>query len=105
MKKNIKVYFRFVRKRLNIVFISNTNRKLFHKYIVSNDDINNLSESVNKSFKIIDSCKYTEHIDVAENYIKIFSERFPFASIIEEVLNHTSTKKRSELKGFYDFTE
>jgi len=104
MKRIVHVYFRFVRKRLNIIFISNLKKQKNHKYLLNDDDIDILSDAIEKSFKIIESCKYTEQLLVAEKYNQIFSERFPFALIIEEIFNHLVQKKMQSLKSFYDFS-
>lgn len=107
LKKFIKINFRYFGKKLHLS-ISDTLGKINPekgKFSVSDEDIDNVSLNLEKMFRIIESCKYTEHIDVTERCANVFNKRFPFAVIINKILERKIENKRKTLAGYYEFNE
>lgn len=73
-------------------------------YEIKDEDIENAGIALDKIFKIIDSCKYVEHIECTERYIKAYKQKFPFALIIEKILLKKIEKKRVNL-NHWEFVE
>lgn len=104
LQKFIKINFKYVGRKLHIG-VSDTLKKIDPskgKYTVTDDDIDTVSIHLERLLKTIETCKYTEHIDGVEKCIEVFEKRFPFAVIINKILERKTEKKRETLPGYYD---
>lgn len=68
------------------------------KYNITDKDIDMAGEYLDKMFKIIDSCVYAEQLFTAEKYLELYSNKFPFAVIIEQITKRKIYKKMQELQ-------
>ncbi|MCK9273213.1 hypothetical protein M0P65_06735 [Candidatus Gracilibacteria bacterium] len=101
----IKVYWRFLGKKIIYKIGEGVKTLSSEKYTITENDLVMVGDNLEKLFKVIDSCKYSEHIEVAERCADVFSTRFPFALIISNVVNKKIDKLRPKLRSYYEISE
>lgn len=94
--KNLNTY---VDNRLTVKIKNFIDDRIFtSKYNITDKDIDMAGESLDKMIKIIDSCIYSEQLFAAEKYLELYSEKFPFTVIIEQIIKRKIYKKMHELQ-------
>lgn len=83
MNRRLFIYLLQIKKRLFV--ISNDHRNLTSKFEVTDDKIRSLSYAELKAIKIIQSCIYSEQLDVARNYVDLLYQMYPFSTIINRL--------------------
>jgi hypothetical protein len=95
----IRMYVFQYKKRFSLilrdVFVS---RSPIKRFDVTTMDIDRAGDALDKVFKVIDSCKYVEQTEGAEQFINLYKEQFPFAVVIEKILKRKVEKKRLTLE-------
>ena len=95
-RKHLKIYFRFTKKKIKRIA-----KIKLSPISISDRDIEGAYEGLEKVFKIIQSCKYIEHIDVAERYVEQYKKVFPFAIIVGEILDKKIINSRMKKESIH----
>lgn len=98
----IKIVTYSFRKKL-ILRITNfiDSKNPIQNYTVTEDDIDLAGDVMDKLFKMIESCKYFEQLEVADKYVNQYEKSFPFAIILVQILRRKILKKMKTTE-FYD---
>jgi len=83
MNRRLLIYFLQIKKTLFV--ISNDHHNLTSKFEVTDDNIRSLSYAELKAIKIIQSCIYSEQLDVARKYVDLLYQLYPFSTIINRL--------------------
>lgn len=72
-----------IKKRLFV--ISNDHKQFTSKFEVTDESIDSISIAERKTINIIDSCIYSEQLDVAQKYVDLLYEMYPYSTIVNRM--------------------
>lgn len=96
------MYVLFLKRRI-ILRVSNfiDKKSPIKNYAVTEHDIDEAGDALDKMFKMIESSVYFEQLETAEKYLDVYFQRFPFAILIEKMVRRKIEKEKKNVE-FYD---